>query len=86
MSISAPGPSPTRVNPGGRSPAVSDAGFETLARPALAFPPFGRRKIAAPSACFSEVFAAPPDAGAAPVSNLRLSRRKYTHANCEQQH
>jgi len=40
----------------------------------------------APSACFSEFLAAPSDAGAAPVSNLRLSRREYAHANREQQH
>jgi hypothetical protein len=68
------------------SPAVSDAGLETLVRPALALPPFARGKIAAPLACYPEFLAAPSNAGAAPISHLRLSRREYAHTNCEQQH
>ena len=68
------------------SPAISDAGLEALACSALTLAPFGRRKVAALRASLFEVLAAPPNAGAATVANLSLSRCEYTDANCEQQH
>jgi hypothetical protein len=53
---------------------------------ALAFPSFAGREPAAPLACFLELFAASPDAGAMTITDLRLSRTENSHPDGKQHH